>query len=111
MNFYSMRDLRTESKTMWADLDSGNEVVLTNNGKPAAIIIDIPEGYFDETVQAVRQAKAMIALNSIRQKAAKEGYMSDDDIDDIISEVRTSSSAADKTAAKREDNTKATAVK
>lgn len=111
MNFYSMRDLRTESKTMWADLDSGNEVVLTNNGKPAAIIIDIPEGYFDETVQAVRQAKAMIALNSIRQKAAKEGYMSDNDIDDIISEVRASSSAAGNTAAKREDNTKATAVK
>ena len=30
MNFYSMRDLRTESKTMWADLDRGDEVVLTN---------------------------------------------------------------------------------
>lgn len=60
-----------ESKTMWADLDSGDEAVLTNNGKPAAIIIDIPEGHFDETVQAVHQAKTVIALNGIRQKAAK----------------------------------------
>lgn len=69
---------------MWADLSKGDEVVLTNNGKPAALIIDIPEGCFDETVQAVRQAKAMIALNSMRMKAAKEGYMSDDDIEAMI---------------------------
>lgn len=111
MNFYSMRDLRTASKSMWADLDNGDEVVLTNNGKPSAIVIDIPEGYFDETVQAVRQAKAMIALNNMRQKAAKEGYMSDDEINDIISEVRAASPATDKTAARRVDKKKVAAGK
>jgi len=88
MNFYSVRDLRTDSKSMWADLNSGDEVVLTNNGKPSALIIDIPEGGFDEIVQAVRQAKAMIALNSIRRKAAHEGFMTDDDIESIIAEAR-----------------------
>lgn len=88
MNFYSVRDLRTDSKSMWADLNSGDEVVLTNNGKPSALIIDIPEGSFDEIVQAVRQAKAMIALNSMRRKAAHEGFMTDDDIESIIAEAR-----------------------
>lgn len=88
MNFYSVRDLRTDSKSMWADLTSGDEVVLTNNGKPSALIIGIPEGSFDEIVQAVRQAKAMIALNSMRRKAAREGYMSDDEIESIITEAR-----------------------
>ncbi len=88
MNFYSVRDLRTDSKSMWADLNSGDEVVLTNNGKPSALIIDIPEGSFDEIVQAVRQAKAMIALNSMRRKAAREGFMTDDDIESIIVEAR-----------------------
>ena len=88
MNFYSVRDLRTDSKSMWADLNSGDEVVLTNNGKPSALIIDIPEGGFDEIVQAVRQAKAMIALNSMRRKAAQEGFMTDDDIESIIAEAR-----------------------
>lgn len=89
MNFYSVRDLRTNSKSMWEDLTSGDEVVLTNNGKPSALIIDIPEGSFDEIVQAVRQAKAMIALNNMRRKAARAGYMSDDDIDSIIMEARS----------------------
>ena len=88
MNFYSVRDLRTDSKSMWADLNSGDEVVLTNNGKPSALIIDIPEGGFDEIVQAVRQAKAMLALNSMRRKAAHEGFMTDDDIESIIAEAR-----------------------
>lgn len=88
MNFYSVRDLRTETKSMWQDLSSGDEVVLTNNGKPSALIIDIPEGSFDEIVQAVRQAKAMIALNSMRRKAAMEGFMSDEDIESLIDEAR-----------------------
>ncbi len=88
MNFYSMRDLRTESKNMWTDLNNGDEVVLTNNGKPSALIIDIPEGGFDEVVQAVRQAKAMMALNSMRGRASRENYMSDEDIDKFIDEAR-----------------------
>ncbi len=90
MNFYSIRDLRTESKNMWSDLKNGDEVVLTNNGKPSAIMIDIPEGCFDETLQAIRQAKAMIALNNMRSKAAKEGYKSLDEINSLIEEARNS---------------------
>ena len=88
MNFYSVRDLRTDSKSMWADLNRGDEVVLTNNGRPSALMIDIPEGSFDEIVQAVRQAKAMIALNSMRRRAAREGFISDGDIEALIDEAR-----------------------
>ncbi len=88
MNFYSMRDLRTESKNMWADLKRGDEVILTNNGRPSAIMIDIPEGGFDDVVQAVRQAKAMIALNSMRQRAAREGFKGDEEIEALINEAR-----------------------
>ena len=90
MNFYSVRDLRTDSKKMWIDLKNGNEVVLTNNGKPSALVIDIPEGEFDEVVQTVRQAKAMLAMNNMRRKAAKEGFLSDDEINDLINEARNS---------------------
>ena len=89
MNFYSVRDLRTDTKSMWEQLSSGDEIVITNNGKPSALMIDIPEGAFDEVVQAVRQAKAMIALNSMRRKAAKAGQLTDEEIEKIIADVRT----------------------
>ncbi len=88
MNFYSIRDLRTESKNVWENLSAGGEVVITNNGKPSALMIDIPEGSFDEIVQAVRQAKAMIAFNSMRRKAAMSGYMTDEEINAEINAAR-----------------------
>ena len=88
MNFYSIRELRTDSKKMWQDLSVGKEVVLTNNGKPSALVIDIPEDSFEETVMAIRQAKAMIALNSMRAIAAKNGYMTDEEIEAEITAAR-----------------------
>lgn len=88
MNFYSVRDLRTESKLVWDNLSSGGEVVITNNGKPSALMIDIPDGSFDEIVQAVRQAKAMIAFNSMRRKAAANGFMTEEEIEAEISAAR-----------------------
>lgn len=88
MEFYSVRDFRTQSKTVWDSLARGGEVVITNNGKPAALMVEIPEGGFDETVQAVRQARAMAAFNRMRRRAAAEGYMSDEEIEAAIAEAR-----------------------
>lgn len=88
MNFYSIRDLRTDSRSMWESLSAGDEVVITNNGKPSALMIDIPEGEFDEVVQAVRQARAMIAFNNMRRQAAKSGFMTDEEIEAAIADVR-----------------------
>lgn len=88
MEFYSVRDFRTESKAVWENLAKGGKVVITNNGKPAALMVDIPEGKFDEVVQAVRQARAMAAFNSMRRRAAAQGYMSDEEIEAAIAEVR-----------------------
>ena len=82
MNFYSVRDLRTESKSVWENLASGSEVVITNNGKPSALMI------FDDTVQAVRQARAIIAFNNMRRKAASRGFMSEEEIEAEIAAAR-----------------------
>ena len=44
---------------------NGDEVI-TNNGKPAAILIDISDGSFEEMLKAIHQAKAMMTFNSVR---------------------------------------------
>ena len=74
MNFYSVCDLRTETKNLWDNLSADGEVVVTNNGKPVALMINIPTDCFDEVVQAVRQAKAMIAFNNMRSKAVSRYF-------------------------------------
>lgn len=88
MNFYTVRDLRTTPKSIWDNLSADGEVVITNNGKPTAIMIDISDGSFEETLRAVRQAKATIAFNSMRTKAASKGYMSENDIEAEIEAAR-----------------------
>ena len=88
MNFYSVRDLRTTPKQIWADLSSDGEVIITNNGKPSAILLDIAGGDFEETVCAVRQAKAMRAFNAMRMHAASSGFMSEEDIEKEIADAR-----------------------
>lgn len=88
MNFHPMRDLRTENRNLWDALSRGEEVIITKNGKPSAVMMNIPEGKFDEVVQALRQAKATTALNSMRERASREGFKSDDEIEELINEAR-----------------------
>ena len=94
MKFYSMRDLRTESKTIWENLSSNGEVIITNNGKPAALMIDLNEDNFEDTLRAVRQAKAMIAFNSMRATAYSHGYLSEEDIEAEIQAARVAEDTA-----------------
>ena len=88
MDFYTVRDLRTTPKSVWNSLSGGGKVVITNNGKPSALMIDISGGDFEETLQAVNQARAMIAVNNMRRKAAEAGYMSDEEIQAEIDAAR-----------------------
>ena len=86
MNFYSVRDLRTTQKAIWEKLEQDGEVVITNNGKPSALLFDIGDGDLEETLKAVRQAKAMMAFNSM--KAAAKGYLSEEEIEAEIAAAR-----------------------
>ena len=86
MNFYSVRDLRNDSKGMWENLKG--EVIITNNGKPAALMLDISEDNFEIMLQAIRQAKAMIAFNNMRSRAAANGFLSDEEIAAEIAAAR-----------------------
>lgn len=88
MQFYTIRELRTTPKALWERLAQDGEVVITNNGRPSALMINIADGSFEETVRAVRQAKAMIAFNAMRMQAAKQGHFTDTDIEAEIRAVR-----------------------
>lgn len=90
MEFYSARELRTNTKSIWKELSNDNDVIITNNGKPSALMIGIPEGKFDETVRAIRQAKALAALERMRNESEKRGFKTDKEIEELINEARKS---------------------
>ena len=88
MNFYSIKDLRIDTKAICENIRQNGEAVITNNGKPTLLMLDISENNFEETIRAVRQARAMIAFNSMRAVAAKNGYLSKSEIDAEITAMR-----------------------
>ena len=88
MNFYTVGDLRNSSKSIWNHLSSDEEVVITSNGKPKALMINVSDENFEDTIKAIRQVRAIIAFNSMRQKVSEEGYMTDQEIEAEIKAAR-----------------------
>jgi hypothetical protein len=70
MNYIGVSELK-KSREMWEMLAREKELVLTRDGKPGALIVEItPEG-LEKAVAAVRRALFSDAVSSVRQRAAK----------------------------------------
>ncbi len=72
MKFLSTRELRNRPGFV-RELAQKEDLVLTVNGKPIAMLLGVEEGELEETVRAVRQARAQRALSRMRRQAAKRG--------------------------------------
>jgi PHD/YefM family antitoxin component YafN of YafNO toxin-antitoxin module len=70
-------------------------MVLTANGKPVAILVGVEEDELEETLTALRRAKAQAAVSRLRAQAAKAGTrsLSEEEIDAEIGGVRQKRSA------------------
>jgi PHD/YefM family antitoxin component YafN of YafNO toxin-antitoxin module len=88
MEFLSVRELTTSLREVWEKLARDGEVAITNNGKPAAIMLNVAEYGFDETLRLIRQAKAMRLLNSIWAEAEERGPVTDEEIEAEIKAAR-----------------------
>lgn len=90
MRFVSIRDLRGRSAEVWKTLSGEGEMVVTNNGRPIAILAAVNESNFEESLSAFRQARAVEAAASLQRRSAKQGTdsISMDEIDAEIKTVR-----------------------
>ena len=88
MQFVTVRDFRSSPKAVWEKLGGDEEIVVTNNGKPMALLINVPEGSLEETLESVRQAKLMRDFAGMREEAADHGFLSDEEIEAEIQAYR-----------------------
>jgi PHD/YefM family antitoxin component YafN of YafNO toxin-antitoxin module len=89
MEFLTVRELTASPREAWEKLARDGEVAITNNGKPAAIMLSLSDYGFDETVRLIRQAKAMRLLNRIWTEAEARGPLTDAEIEAEIRAART----------------------
>ena len=92
MKFLSVRDLRGKSASVWRELPGEQEMVITNNGRPVALLTSIDETNVEESLAAWRQVRVAQAVTSIQQQSMRNGTdtLSMNDIDGEIRKSRTS---------------------
>jgi antitoxin (DNA-binding transcriptional repressor) of toxin-antitoxin stability system len=87
MKFITVRDLRGRSGQVWNKLAREREVILTSNGKPIAILSAVSEDTLEESLAAVRRARAVAAVEKLQRQSVQAGT---DKISsaDITAEIR-----------------------
>ena len=89
MEFLSVREFRASSRTIWKKLSHDGKMVITNNGKPTALLLDISSEDLEETLLALRQVKSMQLFNLMRAEAEKLGFLSEEEIEEEVQAART----------------------
>jgi antitoxin (DNA-binding transcriptional repressor) of toxin-antitoxin stability system len=86
MKFVTVRDLRTTPAQVWKLLPEEQELILTNNGKPIALITPLGETDFEETLSAVRKARAQSAVRQMQLSSIKNN-LTDLSVAEIEAEI------------------------
>lgn len=90
MKILSVRDLRTRAAQVWKELPTEREMVITNNGRPVAILAAINEATLEESLSAFRQARAVESVANMQRQSVEQGTskMSAEEINAEIRAVR-----------------------
>ena len=90
MRFVSVRELRERSASIWKALAEERDLVITSNGKPIALLSATSGESLEESLGAVKRARAQAAASAMQLAAQKAGIdqMSLDDINSEISAAR-----------------------
>jgi antitoxin (DNA-binding transcriptional repressor) of toxin-antitoxin stability system len=93
MKFVSVRDFRTSSAKIWKALPEEQELVITNNGKPIALLTPLSDKTLENTLSAIRQARAINAVKLIQQESLRRGLEKTtmEEIDEEIRRIRKQS--------------------
>jgi prevent-host-death family protein len=90
MKFLTVRDLRSKSSQIWKELRNEQEMIITNNGRPVAILSSIDDSNFERSLNSIRRARAIEAVSSLQRESInqKTNKISLDEINREIKEVR-----------------------
>lgn len=90
MNYVNAQELGAQAEGVWAKLEADDEVVITRDGKPFALLVHTdPEG-LEENLRAFRAARLARTLAEMRGDAQARGLdgLTAEEIDAEIAEYR-----------------------
>jgi antitoxin (DNA-binding transcriptional repressor) of toxin-antitoxin stability system len=89
MRFISVREMNTRPKEIWEKIKE-EELVITSNGKPIALLSAVSEETLEKTLRMIRRSRALMALEEMQKKSLASGLdkMTDVEIEAGIRAIR-----------------------
>lgn len=90
MRYVTVRDFRNHPAQIWKKLQKENEMVVTSNGRPVALLTPLSESTVDTTLSAIRKARAIAAVIAMQTKSLhnNNSTLSQDAINEEINTIR-----------------------
>ncbi|CAB3395563.1 Antitoxin [Kyrpidia spormannii] len=75
---------------MWQQLHDGDDVVVTLNGKPVALLLPADERFLERELEILRRVRAELALEDLHRMSLGAGndMLTDEEIEEDIQTVR-----------------------
>ncbi len=71
MKFVNVRELRNRPGKVWTEIET-QDLVLTSKGSPVGLLVRVKDDSLEDTLSALRRARATLAVSRIRRRAASE---------------------------------------
>jgi len=90
MRFITVRELKHKTPEIWRLVRMGEEIVITSNGKPIALLTDVSEDTLEDKIEITRRAGALKSLDRIHRTSLQKGTykISGKEIEGEIRQVR-----------------------
>lgn len=90
MDFVTTKELRAESGKVWAKLEAGEDIVITRNGKPFALMVHTEAAELEDNLRSLRTAKFRRLLDEQHKRSVAMGLdkMTLDEINAEIAAAR-----------------------
>jgi len=90
VKFVTVRELRGRTSELWDELERQRELIVTNNGKPVAILSATDAGSLERSLRNIRRCRAADALSGLQRDAARRGLdqLTMDEVDEEIRAFR-----------------------
>lgn len=97
MDYITVRELRSESGQVWDRVEAGEEIVITRNGKPFALLLHTPPGEVEDALRAWRAARFGVVLDRVHAHSRAKGLdrITAKEIEAEIAAVRKKRRSAD----------------
>ena len=100
MDYVTVRELREQSGKVWQRIEAGEEIIVTRNGKPFALLLHTEPAEVEAALRAHRAARLGAVLERLQAQARQSGAakMTQKAVQEEISAARTQRPAKGKRA-------------